>query len=101
MGKAKELGLDFPFGNPSEKLYLDKPHDASGSHHRRDEEIPKARTIDSFCNSPLEKQRARSFARSALLSNERTWRVSTRQWKMASEPQCLGKGNRVYSRNAA
>lgn len=64
--------MNFPVGNPSEKLYLDKPHDASGSHHRRDEEIPKTRTIDSFCTSPLAKQRERSFARSALLSNERT-----------------------------
>ncbi|EXB94884.1 hypothetical protein L484_022992 [Morus notabilis] len=42
-------------GNPLEKLYLDKPHDASGSHHSRDEEIPKTRTIDSFCTSPLAK----------------------------------------------
>jgi len=40
--------LDFPVGNPLEKLYLDKPHDASGS---RDEEISKTRTIDSFCTS--------------------------------------------------
>lgn len=47
--------MDFPVGNPSEKLYLDKPHDASGSHHRRDEEIPKTRTIDSFRTRPLAK----------------------------------------------
>jgi len=61
-GKLKaELGLDFPVGNPLEKLYLDKPHDASGSHHRRDEEISKTRTIDSFCTSPLAKQKARNF----------------------------------------
>lgn len=56
-----ELELDFPVGNPLEKLYLDKPHDASGSHHRRDEEIHKTITIDSFCTSPLAKQKARNF----------------------------------------
>lgn len=91
-GKLKaELGLDFPV--PSEKLYLDKPHDASGSHHRRDEEIPKTRTIDSFCTSPLAKQKAR------IRRSCRTKGLGgTRQWKMASE---LGKGHRVYSRNAA
>jgi len=52
--------LDFPVGNPSEKLYLDKPHDASGSHHRRDEEIPKTRTIDSFCTSPDAKKKTKA-----------------------------------------
>ena len=72
MGKAKGRAWVGFSSYPSEKeLYLDKPHDASGS---RDEEISKTRTIDSFCTSPLAKQKARSFARSALLSNERTWR---------------------------
>ena len=76
MGKAKGRAWVGFSSYPSEKeLYLDKPHDASGSHHRRDEEIPKTRTIYSFRTRPLAKQKARSFARSALLSNEKTWRV--------------------------